>query len=221
MWLETPSPAPSPINVNVTVSIPPITVPPDIALDTYTGVLAAATIFLAAFTIGLAYIGWRALKLQGREIKATEKQLELANKEFERARTTAYPRLEVEADYGINLDTPNATIKYQWGTEPAFNVEVWVRDQNGSYGWQYGTIPAAEPPARVGVPEIPNEMLARWAFPELDNDAPLEQGDFWAGITWRCADSSAGRYLYRYDAANAEGNAAIVVLVPVSINQAP
>ena len=35
--LVEPSSSPSPINVNVTVSMPPINIPPDTALDTYTG----------------------------------------------------------------------------------------------------------------------------------------------------------------------------------------
>ncbi len=56
---------------------------------------------------------------------------------------------------------------------------------NVTVGWQYGTIPPGEPPSRVGVPAIPNEMLARWPFPEVDLDAPLEPNDFWDHVALR------------------------------------
>lgn len=181
--LAVPSPSPSAINVTVSV-------PPDATLDNATLALAIFTGTLAVFTIVLAIIGLLALRLQGREISHNEKQLELARAElkatqeqlvltsnqldlgrqqFEAAREAARPELEV----GVFVPTPSViqvSVTYITGSEPAYDVSVWVRSASGYFAIGISTVAAGNPPRTLlfpsGFSQLDDDAIANtWPFP--------------------------------------------------------
>jgi hypothetical protein len=195
MLLVVPSPTPSPINVNVSIA-------PDAALDTYTGVLAAATIVLAVFTVLLAVIGWRALKWQRREIEHTQRQLELATTQFENARRTARPQLEVVSQ-AVSMDATRINIVYVTGTEPAYDVAVWgkiqapnITSHQGDRVLQAMTADRSPKPVAI-VPLTLDEKEPVGPFAELvEPRITLLENESWFVVTWRAADGTRGRWGY-------------------------
>jgi hypothetical protein len=212
--LAVPSPLPSPISVNVNVA-------PDTALDTYTGVLAAATIALAVFTVLLAVIGWRALRWQRREIEhmaaqlqlaqsqlaATEGQLEamtsqalIASAERSERRRAALPLLEV-AEVAYNAEASQVDVVYAGGTEPAFNVKVWLRlaVPERPHVLQGGEIlqamTAGRSPTRISVTTLADDRIGEGPFAELNEPRiALLDNESWTAVTWRSADGTPGRW---------------------------
>ena len=198
MWLAVPSPSPSGINVTVSV-------PPDTALDTYTGVLAAATVLLAGFTVALAVIGWRALQRQDREIKATEEQLRLTREDFDARRNAALPVLEVEAQV-IASTAAFGQVIYVAASDPAYHVVVWARAVGGCYGWEVGTLTPSKSPIdlpRDGLPALPTGTLGTtWPFKRAMEAIELDATEVWNGLTWTSPNGAERRFL-RHLAADA------------------
>jgi hypothetical protein len=202
MWLEpspspTPSlsPSPSSIDVHVTVSVPPIIIPPDTALDTYTGVLAAATMVLAAFTIALAIIGYRALRQQGREIGHLARQTSAAVE-------AAFPylRLDNEAKRvmwelnGQQTPTWRGKVRAVGGSAPARLVDVWVRDMDHLYYARLGVLLPRE--ARPFAATPGDALATQCPLGVITGETFNDQFRVWIGIVWECPDDSDRYNLY-------------------------
>jgi hypothetical protein len=200
MWLAEPFPSPSPITV---------TVPPDTALDNYTMALAnytrdlaIGTAVLAAFTVALAMIGAVALWLQRRQIKHAEEQLRLARAEFEAARKAAQPGVDLDGA-GVDPHTSivGGAVRYVRGTEPAFDVWVWLRDLRGSYtSPNYYTLTASRPDCAFEAIVVPEDMFEQWAFPEMNDMPRLERGELHVGVTFRDTGGNLCRHLWHVSA---------------------
>jgi hypothetical protein len=165
-------------------------------LVTNTGRLSWATLALGVATMLLALLVWRGNRLQRRGLRAVETQLGLALQDVRVRR----PMLEVEVSFQDSRQV-QASVRYIGGTEPAFDVEAWVQNREATYGGKLGagTITSAASGSRFMIDRIPGEMMQRWPFPEVLQDKPLADSDYWAGVTWRCGDRSTGRYLLRSD----------------------
>ncbi len=161
----------------------------------WTAVAAIATFLGAVGTVGALLFLW----LQFAKLRT---QLDLAQRQDLEAREAARPLLETSV-WPANPTYFNIAISWVRGTQPAFDVEVWIRQNSGVYLMPYGTLPAQTrvpaPNAGFGIGVNDNGAVAAdlWPFPETVDDEPLGANDFWAGILWRSEDQYRGRYLMR------------------------
>src|SRR5215470_7654392 len=211
MVLAAPSPSPSPIDINVTVSMPPISIPPDAALDNYTRALATwtetlaiLTLGLVVITLGLATIGGMALWFQRREIKHTAEQLTLtrgqlalSRQQFEAARKAARPDLEV----GVAIPTASViqtSVTYIAGSDPAYDVSVGLRSVTGYFALEIGTVAPGRQRTFMfpsGFRQLDDEAITNmWPFASA-REALEANNHVWAGIVWHPPDRTERRHL--------------------------
>lgn len=161
----------------------------------WAGVAALAAVFAAIGTVGALFV----LGIQFVQLRA---QVDLAQRQYLEARKAARPLLET----GVSLVNPSyfsVAIRWIHGTQPAFDVTIWIKHSAGVFVLPYGTLPAQtrvpSPGSGYGFATDDNSAvdMAYWPFSESDTDEPLGSKDFWAGITWHSDDQYQGRYLIR------------------------
>jgi hypothetical protein len=148
--------------------------------------IAAGTFVLALATLILAW--------------STRKGVQLQERQFAAAQAAARPQLEID----VALDAINARwpvsgqVRYIAGTEPAYDVEVWIKTRTQSFGTAATSILTPSAPNFTFVLDgIPDEMFKRWPFPEAHKAPVLEGKELWAGVTWRSADGTKGQRRYK------------------------
>jgi len=154
--------------------------------------VAVPTFLLAVGTVLLAWSTRRGVQLQS-------DQLRLAKEQFEAAQRAARPQLEI--DVSLDEQQPTAkwpisgTVRYVHGSEPAYDVEIWIKTRTQSFGTRVDRILTPSVPTYTFVLNaISDEMFKQWPFPEA-HKAPVLQGkELWAGVTWRASD---GTFLQR------------------------
>jgi hypothetical protein len=163
--------------------------------------IAAGTLVLAVGTVILAWSTRRGVQLQERELKVVEEQLRVATEQFAASQSAARPQLEIDVSLERAMNSPwpvSGQVRYINGSEPAYDVEIWVKTRTQSFGGSAGTILTPSAPTHTfALSGIPDELFKRWPFPEA-HKAPVLQGDeLWAGVTWRSADGTKGQRRYK------------------------
>src|ERR1700719_3128051 len=106
-----------------------------------TGALAVGTFLLALATAVMAWQTKRstgaaveAVQLQKREIEVFEKQTKLAQDQFEASRSAARPLLDISIAGFDGGAKPSGYVDYVGGSEPAHDVEIWIKARTGFWG---------------------------------------------------------------------------------------
>jgi len=163
--------------------------------------IAAGTFVLAIGTVILAWSTRRGVLLQERELKVVEEQLRLAKEQFAASQSAARPQLEIDVALERVMNSPfpvSGHVRYINGSEPAYDIEIWIKTRTQSFGAAVGTVltPSA-PTYAFALSGISDEMFKRWPFPDA-HKAPVLQGDeLWAGVTWRSPDGTKGQRRYK------------------------
>ena len=125
-----------------------------LGLATLVGILATAigTLFLAV---------------------STRDSVDLQRREFEATRLAARPLLEVHASW-VSPGYFGVAITWVRGTEPAFDVQVWLKYDGGVRWLPRGTLPAGTDVSDTVVGDMTAED-SLWPFPETAIDVPLDQ----------------------------------------------
>ena len=161
----------------------------------WAAIAAIAQVFAAVGTVGALLFLW----LQFTKLQA---QLQLERRAHQETQRLARPLLQAAVSR-VNPLSFNVVISWIRGTQPAPDVEVWVKQRAGVYVVPCGTVPAQTrvPDADLGGALVVDERSAvtsdLWPFPETADDDPLAPEDFWAGLKWRSEDQYRGRELIR------------------------
>jgi hypothetical protein len=174
-------------------------------LVTVTGALAFGTFLLAVATAVMAWHTRRsagaaveAVQLQRREIVVFEQQTKLAQDQFEASRSAARPLLDISVAGFDGGARPSGFVDYIGGSEPAHDVELWIKATGGFFGARCpNLLPAKSRYTFVLEQHISDEVFARQPFPEFTKAPGLQTGEFFAGVTWKSLDDTPGRYRYR------------------------
>jgi hypothetical protein len=196
-----------------------------VALFWATLAVAVGTFVLALGTVKLAFSTSKGVKLQEQELTAVEGELKLAREQFAYAQAAARPQLDVDVTVYERPEVPNTvlgSVRYVHGSEPAYDIEVWVKVRTGSFGKSLGTIltpSVAE--ARFALGDIPDEMFKRWPFPEARKLPLLEGSEFWAGVTWRSTDGTKMQRRYKQfeDGTRVENPAVTEPVEPIELDR--
>jgi len=161
-----------------------------IALGTF--VLAIGTVLLALTT--LVGVGF-----QWRELKAVEEQVRLTKEQFRLAQAAARPQLDIDVVIDEGTKYPaSGEVRYIHGSEPAYDIEVWIKTRTQSFGGRAGTILTPSTASwKFMLDGIPDEMFNRWPIPEAHKAPVLEKRELWAGVTWRSPDGTRGSRRYK------------------------
>lgn len=149
--------------------------------------IAAGTFVLA---LGTVYLAW-----------STKIGIRLQEREFTAAQAGARPQLEIDITVYDRNGPPhpvNGHVRYVHGSEPAYDVEIWVKTRTKSFGRRLGTIlTPSVPDFAFSIDGISDEMFKRWPFPEANKAPVLVGNEFWAGVTWRSPDGTPGSRRYK------------------------
>jgi hypothetical protein len=170
-----------------------------------TGALAVGTFLLAVATAVMAWQTKRsagaaveAVQLQKREIEVFEKQTKLTQEQFEASRSAARPLLDISIAGFDGGARPSGYVDYVGGSEPAHDVEIWIKARTGFWGIRCPNLLPAKPRHTFVLEAvIPDDMFSRQPFPEFTKAPGLLEGEFFAGVTWKSLDGTPGRYRYR------------------------
>ncbi len=100
----------------------------------WAAIAAVAQVFAAIGTVGALLFLW----LQFASLRG---QVQLDQQRHREALQAARPRLETSVSR-VNPMYFNVAISWVQGTQPAFDVTVWVKQLSGVYVLSYGTLPA-------------------------------------------------------------------------------
>lgn len=172
----------------------------DTTLESLTAWLVLATFALAIATMVLAVLQFWGVRLQRRELKTVEDQLDLNRQQIDVTREQLRPHLELrDPRWAAPGQLPVATVEYVSGSEAASDVCTWFKTQDGR---RFGKVPNTPSPSRtthgVTIDELPVDLEQTWKayFSAIEKDVVLTGDEWWAAITWRAADKR--RYCWMY-----------------------
>jgi hypothetical protein len=160
-----------------------------------TGVLAVLAAVALVANVILTAATWRATKLQSRELRLFEAQLQLAQEQAKAARALTKP--EIRANVTKMTDqVVVGHLVWSHGSSPAYEIEVWVKLADGRL--LLGR-PRYMAPGDRRLDFVAGQKAAANAscpFPSFSNATP-PRGEYWLGVTWRAADSTFWGYSVR------------------------
>jgi hypothetical protein len=173
----------------------------DATLESLTAWLVLATFALAFATVVLAALQFWGVRLQRRELKAVEDQLDLNRQQIDVTREQLRPHLELQdPNWAPPGQLPTATVEYVSGSEVAFDVCTWFKTYDGR---RFGKVPNTPSPSRtrhaVTIDKLPVHLEPTWKayFSAIEKDVVLNgDGEWWAAITWRAADKRGYCWMY-------------------------
>jgi len=146
-----------------------------------------ASIAQVAIAVGTlaALLGLRTTR---REVGILERQLDLQSREFKMARKVAFPHLGVETGASGGLYVP-VTVKWLHGTDPAYEVEIWIRRNEGyRHAWIEDIAPRDDVRS-IAIPATKDEM-ANCPFPGFEKEVPDVKWE-WVGMCWFGPDGTS------------------------------
>ena len=172
----------------------------DKTLDTLTAWLVGVTGVLALGTLVLAFGQIWGVRLQRRELKTVEDQLDLNRQQIEVTREQVRPHLELQSpNWPQPGQLPTVTVTYLSGSEAASDVCIWLRtNDDRRFGKAADTPSPGRPSNNETIGELPNDLAKVWDvyFAKTDKDLALTDGEWWAAVTWQAADKT--RYCWMY-----------------------
>ena len=201
MWLADPTPSPSPINVNVTVNTPP-----DTTLDNATLALANYTRDLAQHTQALADYTRELTIATGALAVLTLGTLIFFGIQIMSSIRASRPRLEPRSGGGnIYVWPRQGLVTYIAGSDPAFNVEVWVQtadDPNEFSTCTCSTLTPSRESVGYETGDVNQDVTtSRWPFRETDPSSqqciPRTGNEWFIGLTWSDKASRQYRALWK------------------------
>jgi hypothetical protein len=137
------------------------------ALFWATVAIAAGTFVLAVGTVILAWSTRKGVDLQEKELEAVKDQLKLAREEFAYAQAASRPQLDIDVgmSHRADGDTAGGRVRYLHGSEPAYDIEVWVKARTGAFGKSLGTIQLATTGETRAWPACMGRAAATWCLP--------------------------------------------------------
>lgn len=145
----------------------------------------------------MAWSTRKSVGLQRDQLEAVKEQLRLSREQWDATKRAAQPMLDVDVT-SIDEQGPNAfcTVHYHYGTEPAFDVVVWIKLNTATLT---ATVPIVVPVMQekpVFLNQFPSDP-ASVPFPEFNKPPHLERNECWVGLTWRTAAGAQHQTRYR------------------------